>query len=489
VSENARRDGRPAWVDGVGVAAAMVAVAVLASRGVAWDEPLGQDANRYLKNAVAMAGGDWAHYHGWRGPLHAAAVLTVARGAGLIAASKAVSLAASVALVPVTWAVGWATVGRRAALGGVALLACWPDLWWTAGFSTPYPLLTLGVAALVGAAAVGAEDNRWAPVIAGLAAAAVLTDLRAQAIALALGVVAAAQGRRGVWVALLAGVAAARLGLAVSPVPMAPLGEQIREHMAVIAEVPGCRAAADGAWTALVGRCGASLILDNLARAQTRTPLPVAVWVGLAIFGVSLRPRAAAWLAAPVAVAAVAFIGTRAELRYVQTVLPLGFLLVAAGLIGEGEPTGTSGRLAVAVRSWAVVALCAAMIAWPGSLWARAHAFRAPSGTPDAALGRFIVPAGEALPFTRAARVIAAAPVGDRVIDCATADLAMRLYPRPVHSPGHAGRLSATCRRWLAEGPTPGPPAWLLIRDEGPRWAGWGAVWRDDGWVVVRGAR
>jgi hypothetical protein len=69
VSDGARRDGRPAWVDGVGVAAAMVAVAVMvmASRGVAWDEPLGQDANRYLKNAVAMAGGDWAHYHGWRG--------------------------------------------------------------------------------------------------------------------------------------------------------------------------------------------------------------------------------------------------------------------------------------------------------------------------------------------------------------------------------------------------------------------------------------
>lgn len=442
-------------------------------RGEAWDEPLGQDANRYLKNAWAIGIRAWPLYHPWRGPLHA--LLVLALPGGLVPASKALSIAATVATVPATWWLGRAH-DRRTGLIAAFLLAAWPDLWWTARFSTPYPLLALLVVLGLGCAV----RPGWWVAGAGVAfALAIATDLRAQGVALTLAIAALAVRRWPLAGAMLAATLVSRGLLLAFPAPLEPVTQQIQEHSRLLAEIPECAAVAGAAVpTDGLGPCGRHLLLDNLGRTWTATPVSPLFLAGLAALG-AWRWRTAAL--APIVLLVPAFLGTLMAHRYLVPWLPLGFVLVAAGIGVLAERSRLAWGIApvLAVGWWL----------WPGTLWARAN-------DPVPGKHRFVVPRGAVLPMTVAARALEAAPASDRLVDCATADLEVRFYPRKVLTIGAPGRLSARCARLLADGPEKDGTTWVMVNapPEVPRWDGWEAVWTNDGpvardLVVLRGRR
>jgi hypothetical protein len=485
----------PLWVELGLVGVLSVFVLFQSARGEVWDEPLGQDANRYLKNAWAIGIHAWPLYHPWRGPLHA--LLTLAIPLPLIPASKALSIGATVLTIPATWWLGRAVLGPRAALIATFLLAFWPDLWWTARFSTPYPLLALLVVVGLGCAARGLHHPAWAVGAALLFTLAIATDLRAQGFAIVVAIVAIAAssgplGRRSGLAlvgAMLAATLASRGLLGMFPVPLEPVSQQVQEHSRLLADIPACRLVAGSAIpTDLLGPCGRHLLVDNLARTQTMAPVSAMLLVGLAGLGVWRCYQKAtlpiSLLVLPILTLIPAYLMTLVEHRYLMPVLPLAFLLVGSGIAYLGDLTPRPYGLALAPI------LAAAWVAWPGTIWARAN-------DPVPGKHTFVVPRGTALPITLAARVLAGAPSTDHIVDCATADLQIRLYPRPVQLIGNPKRLSAHCAKLVTDGPDKDERTWILVRAPAERWAGWETLWAADsdaseaarGLVLLRGQR
>lgn len=475
-----------------------------------WDQPLGVDALRYLKNALAFATGDLSDYHPWRGPLHAwlTALLAPLAG-GLVPASKLLGVGSVVATVPLSWWLGRTTLGPRAALWGVALLAACPDLWLVGRFSTPYPLL---MALVVGGLALGAAGLRGPPawlgasgVVLGLA---VVTDGRAwgpmgSLVLVLLGMVAIQRERRllllGAAVALpLLTLGTSQALLALSGVELAPFAEQLRSHSELFrGGPPACVPWAGQLPSAgsLLGECGRTLLVENLDRAGRALPWPV-VALGF-LWSVGLwpsedRPRwGGALLALPVLAVLPTLVATFAYHRYLLPVAPLAALLLGAGMLRVGEwgahRLPRARWLGWALPALLVVALLASWHLLPGSPWVEATRPSRPG--PRAVLG-------QVHPMTAAARVLSAeAGPEDRVIDCVNADLSVRLHPHRVVALGHPSGLSPRCRTLLEEGPQQEGPVWLLVRtrEEDRAHPGWSLAWEEEEprgarlWVLERG--
>jgi hypothetical protein len=461
-------DAPPRWLEGVVVLGLTAFVLVQTSRSQVWDEPLGVDASTYLRNAWAIGKQSWSAYHRWRGPLDA--LLILALPMGLIPASKVVSLVATAVTVPASWWLGRETLGPRAALLGTFLLACWPDLWWMGRFSTPYALLMALVVVGLACAASTPRNVAWSLGAGAALSLGITTDLRAQGIAvvvMAIGLLAASKPdlrRPGLALAaaVLAGIVAAKLALAAFPVPLLPLWDQIREHSKTLQDTPGCAAIAGNVIpTDVIGPCSQRLFGDNWLRTQMVVPVGLPLLLALAAAGI--RDRRAILVAAPILTLLPTVSTTLLEHRYLLPYVPLLLLLVAAGI---DRIAGTTAR------PWGLVLapiLAGAWLALPTTIWKRATVGEHPH----------VLPLGATLPVTLATRVIAAAPPEDHLVDCAMADLRVRLYPRDVRRVPSAKGLSAPCAKLLAEGPEKPGATWMMVRaaPADARWDGWETVW------------
>lgn len=443
----------------------------------AWDQPFGTDWMVYLKNAVAMAAGDWEAWHRWRAPGHAVASLAlVPLAGGLVEASQLLAALAGATILGMGWSLGRRAGGRLGGAAALALLAAWPDLWVFGRTSTPYPLLAalfaVGLRGLAGSTPGGA-------LIAVLAlAGASLTDLRGGPLAAAalggalLGAALdrdAGRGLRGLAVGL--GVLAlASLGWALFPVDLTPLGEQVglqrdlhaREGLRGLCvptggRLPGLAEAFDA--------CARATFAGNLARTQAVAPVPVAFAAGLLVFGAGAR-RGAPELVLPLLSAVPAFLWIGVEHRYLLPLAAPAAVLVGAAVGGVGRRAGTG--VAVGLGGLLVMVL----LRDGGSLWARAHGRERGRQVATAAI------LGADTAMVQARRVIRAeAGPADRVVDCAQAALAARLYPRPAEDGGGGGggRASPRCRRLVGGAPPPGEVTWVLtpVGPDTPVAPGW----------------
>lgn len=443
----------------------------------AWDQPLGTDWMVYLKNAVAMAAGDWEAWHRWRAPGHAVASLALVPVAGgLVEASQLLAALAGAVILGMGWSLGRQAGGRLGGAGALAVLAAWPDLWVFGRTSTPYPLLAalyaVGLRGLAGATRGGA-------LLAGLAlAGAALTDLRGGpllAAAVVGGLLTAAldrdagRGLRGLAVGL-GSAALAGLGWSLFPVDLIPLAEQLglqrdlhaREGLRGLCmptggRLPGLAEALDA--------CARATLVGNLARTQAVAPVPVAFAAGLLLLGAGAR-RGAPELVLPLLSVAPAFLWIGMEHRYLLPLAVPAAALCGAAVGWVGRRAGTG--VAVALVGLLVVGL----VRDGGSLWARAHGLERGRRVATAAI------LGAETAMVRARRVIRAeAGPADRVVDCAQAALSARLYPRPVEDGGGGGgeRASPRCRRLLGSAPPPGEVTWVLapVGPDTPVGPGW----------------
>ena len=280
-----------------------------------WDRPLGNDWESYLRNVVAIGTDRWATYNGWRGPLHAWLTLAALPVCGTpLVASKTVSVVATAAAIPATWALGRA-LAIPGAVWGAVLFALWPDLEVVGHFSTMYPLL---MALLAGGAALVSTGT-----IPGAIAGGVLFGLTGAAdvrgLALAACFVATATLLRPtraavVRLAACAAVAALVCGMLLARVPVrrVPLAEQIATQ-SILAP------------------------MDNVLTANVRSLLdggPHLLFLALLCVPIGLlaEPRARLPLAAPVAAIAALLAFVPLQFRYFLPVAPFLALLAAAGI-------------------------------------------------------------------------------------------------------------------------------------------------------------
>jgi hypothetical protein len=260
----------------------------------AWDRALGTDWVSYLRNAMAVGAGHWEAYNVWRGPLYSWLTLAaVPIAATPLAASKSVSIVASAAAIPATWALGRA-MATPGAVWGAALLALWPDLEVVAQFSTMYPLL---MALLAGGAALASMDGRPSAVAAGVVfGLAGATDLRGAALAVCfVATTVLARPSRLPRSAICAGTGGLVLLLLLGPLPVSllPLGEQISVQAALRpAGVPSNVAALASAGPHVLALAFVLAPLAMLRDARLRLPLlapPAAVLASLAFVPVQFR--------------------------------------------------------------------------------------------------------------------------------------------------------------------------------------------------------
>jgi hypothetical protein len=307
--------GRRTFVEAGLVAAATVWFVWRAVTLDAWDRPLGNDWESYLRNVVAVGTHRWATYNGWRGPLHAWLTLAALPLCGTpLLASKTLSVLATATAVPATWALGRA-LAIPGAVWGAILVGLWPDLEVVAHYSSMYPLL---MALLVGGAALVSTAT-----LAGAVAGGVLfgltgaTDIRGLALAacfVAAAAVLRPTRRDLVRLATCAGVAALVAGLLLVRVPVrqASLAEQIATQsiLAPMDDVPtaNVRALLDGGPHVLV------IVL-------------LCVPIGLLA-----DPRSRLPLAAPVAAIAAPLAIVPLQFRYFLPVAPFIALLAAGGI-------------------------------------------------------------------------------------------------------------------------------------------------------------
>jgi hypothetical protein len=279
-----------------------------------WDRPLGNDWESYLRNVVAIGTGRWATYNGWRGPLHAWLTLAAIPVCGTpLVASKTLSIVATAATIPTTWALG-RSLAIPGAVWGAVLFALWPDLEVVGHFSTMYPLLMallVSGAALVSTATIpGAVAGG---VLFGLTGA---TDIRG--LALAACFVATATLLRPTRAALgrfvvCAAIAALVSGILLSRVHVrrVPLVEQIATQ-SILAPV------------------------DNVLIANVRSLLhggPHLILVLLLVaIGLLAEPRSRLPLAVPVAAIAALLAIVPLQFRYFLPVAPFLALLAAGGI-------------------------------------------------------------------------------------------------------------------------------------------------------------
>lgn len=421
------------------------------------DQPLGTDWFAYLKNAVALAEGDWDAWHRWRGPLHAAlcVVLTPVAG-GLLEASQLLSLLSIAACIPMTaWLAGRLT-SPSVGLTAAALLALWPDLLLFARYSTPYALLTAVLLAAAAAAVKTTEDARWGWVTGVFLAATTLTDARGPVLAgmVLVGLLLRRTPLRSGAVAGLTWVAISGAVFTVFPVDLVPLADQIglQRDLNASAQLEVC-AVEGGTFPSpaeLAGPCARATFADNLARAQRVIPVSLAVVAGLALLGIGRR----SWfLLLPLVPAIPSLLLVRVMHRYGVPLAPFAVGLAAAALDRVVAPVPRGRWLLIG----ALVA--AAMVPWTtysGTLLARAWGERPQGG---AAYGVVLT---EDRGLVHVRRLLREAGGDTPVVDCARAGLRMRLYPREVEElgSGRADRQPARCRRLLTKGsPT---PTWLL---------------------------
>ena len=449
------------------------------------DQPLGTDWFAYLRNAVALADGDWDAWHRWRGPLHAAlcVVLTPIAG-GLVEASQLLSLVCLTATIPMTAALVGRLTSRSVGFTAAALLALWPDLTLFARYSTPYALLTAVLLASAWCAARAREDGRWAAGTGVFLAATVLTDAR--------GPVLAATVVAGMFllrlplrrVALATGVAVGVAGTVytVFPVDLVPLAEQVglQRDLNASTQLEVC-AVERGAFPTpaeLVGPCARATLSDNLARAQRVIPVSLAFVAGLALLGIG-RPT---WfLVVPILPALPSLLLVRVMHRYGVPLAPFGVGLAAVALDRVVAPVPRGRRLLLGGL------VVAAMLPWtefPGTLSARAWGERPPGGS------AFGVVLNEDRGLVHVRRLLREADDEAIVVDCARAGMRLRLYPRAVEErgTGRADRQPRRCRTLLANGsPT---PMWLLmvVGADAPIAPSWTVAYRwtrGDGDVVL----
>ncbi len=468
--------------------------------------PIGTDWMSYLKNAIAIATGDWGLYQRWRGPGYAWASLgATALTGSLVAGSILVSFLAATALVPLTALLGRRIAGPEAGILAAALMAGWADLRIHAVSSTPYALyaalVLAGTVAILGPGAARAADGTsgppapgpatrrgWSPwraggraCLAGLAfGLAFATDQRAAPIAgiVIIGEVgatavdwlrsrgAAARSlgppRPGLRLATLAlaALVATAVGagtVATFPVPLLSLDEQVALQRDLHAREgnTGCQPKGPLLPTVadVVGPCGRATLRGNLLRGREAVPLDLGAIAGLVALGLVVARRGRAALLAPVLPVALSLFVVGVHNRYLVAAGPA--LAAAAGsalawLSGATGPPADPSRCLGVRRAATSIALLAVLVvsawAWtrsPGTLWSVAH-----GGT---TLG-FSLHSG---PPSEATLVIRdRARKRDRVVDCARAGLRERLWPRPVEtSPAGAGDLlSKRCTRLLAKG-------------------------------------
>lgn len=480
------------------------------------DLPLGTDWYSYLKNAVAMADGEWAAWNRWRGPLHAWACLALEPVAGdLVAASQLLALGACASTIPLTWALGRLLLGRWPALWGALLLAAWPDLALFGRTSTPYPLLAAlslaGLTLAVGAVRLG---RGWlgapAGMVLGLAA---LTDARGTAMAVAVVFAAplvpspfraSPRPPRAPWVtaALVAGLAlgTARAGLAMVPVELTPLAEQVALQRDLNAnegpEASGvCRPSGRKFPTAdeLFGPCARTTLGTNLGRGQEALPVSLAFLAALGALGLyAAGVRRAAVLALPVLPALPSLLLVGFQHRYALPLLPLGALAAGAAL----DRLSRAGGHTWAARLAATVVGAALMLAWtrsPATLLARARGDLPPrpGAAPAATLG-------DVRGFSAFSALIREGHAeSDHVYDCAMGGMPMRLHPTPVVElpRGRGGTPGTRCLALLAQGPAEPGTTWLVIPvhpDDpiAPAWTVVGSTPRGGGALsLLRGAR
>ncbi len=280
-----------------------------------WDRPLGNDWESYLRNVVAIGTDRWATYNGWRGPLHAWLTLAALPLCGTpLVASKTVSIVATAATIPSTWALGRA-LAIPGAVWGAVLFALWPDLEVVGHFSTMYPLL---MALLVGGAALVSTGT-----IAGAVAGGVLfgltgaTDVRG--LALAACFVATATLLRPtraavVRLAACAAVAALVSGVLLARVPVrrVPLAEQIATQ-SILAPVD-------------------DVLVANVRALIDGGPHLLVIALLCVPIGLLADPRSRLPLAAPVAAIAALLAIVPLQFRYFLPVAPFLALLGASGI-------------------------------------------------------------------------------------------------------------------------------------------------------------
>lgn len=487
------RPGSTPWTPSPRVAVALVAgltvqFVVRALLLPTRDQPLGTDWFAYLKNALALAEGNWESWHRWRGPLHAAlCVLLTPVAGGLVEASQLLALVSLALAIPLTaWWVG-RLASPAAGVAAAALLATWPDLLLFARTSTPYALLT---GLLIGAAAAATravEDRRWAPVAGVLLAGVVLTDARGQVLAatLLVGLGLQRPPLRTFLTVLGVAVGLSVLVFNVFPVDLVPLSEQVglQRDLNASAQLEVCRVE-HGAFPTpaeLVGPCARATLTDNLARAQRVIPLSLGFVAGLAALGLATGGRRAWPMLLPLLPALPSLLLVRVMHRYGVPLAPfaVGLAAIALDRVVAPVPRGRAlllvGLVAAAMGPW---------IPFGGTLLARAWGARPEGG---AAFG---VVLSEDRGLVHVRRLLREAGGDAPVVDCARAGLRMRLYPRAVEEvgAGRADRQPARCRTLLAEAPP--TPTWLLMTlpAEAEVGSGWTVAYRwtrGDGDVVL----
>lgn len=476
--------------------AATLAFVVTASALPVQDQPLGQDWYRYLRNALAVATGDWELWHAWRGPAHAwATVALVPLTGNLVDASQLLSLVAVAGCLPLTALLVRRHHGALPALLAVLLLAAWPDLRLFARTSTPYPLLALtstAGAVLLGRSAAAEARRAWAWAGAGalVLGVGVATDLRGTALALAVALGAAAAGDVRRWLPLVGGGAGLALGqalLAAHPVELVSLAEQVglQRDLNATGQLATCTVA-QGAFPTpaeLVGACARATAWDALGRAQAAVPVSVYVLFGLVGLGLvaGLRPDRPRWGVTRLAPLVLPWLPLLPTVVLVQVVhrylLPVAPVLAALGALGLAR--AARGRPVVAVAL--VVGLMGAWNLHPGTLLARAQ------GAPRPAGAATVLQLGQLTGVGRFAQALRReARAGERIVDCARGGMAMRLYPLPVDEvgAGQVDRLPGPCRALLAT--PPAASTWLVVPyREAP--SGWTVVDAFDRGDVVIG--
>jgi hypothetical protein len=424
--------GRRIFVE-AGIVAAATAWFVWQAVGLdAWDRPLGNDWESYLRNVVAIGTDRWATYNGWRGPLHAWLTLAALPLCGTpLLASKTLSILATATAIPATWALGRA-LAIPGAVWGAVLFGLWPDLEVVAHFSSMYPLL---MALLVGGAALVSTAT-----LSGAVAGGVLfgltgaTDIRGLALAACFVVTAAPlrPTRRDLLrLATCAGVAAlvASLLLVRVPVRRASLAEQIATQ-SILAPTD-------------------NVLIANVRALLDGGPHLLAIVLVCVPIGLLADPRSRLPLAAPVAAIAAPLAIVPLQFRYFLPVAPFLALLGAAGI------TLLLRRAPWFVPGLVVLLLCGTRRLSNDSLL---YALRHPGPGSIELQATGLANVDEWIPVVERAQ---RTQVFAQVLDCSTLSLVdVVVYPTPVVRPP-----PAACTRVAREGVLRGQHT-LFLTDE-----------------------
>ncbi len=466
----------------------------------------GLDAWQYLGNALAVAEGDAALFHPWRGPLHAWILAALMGPVGSLREAAAWVSALGVAgMVPLCWWLGRTLAGPVAGLLGALLLAATPELVPIGASHGAYGLFALLCSAGFALACAARGSPGWigAGVLFGLAA---LCDGRGLVFAgaAAAGLLLARQrwqGRVGPALLLLLAFGLVRvMAIPLQPVEPLPVAEQVQVQRARTAKagkdlpcpLEGPARVGPGL---LVDDCGRAVMARNLETLGGALPPGGWLWA-LPLLGlVRLRRSRGAWPAAVPLAAVVALLPMGAlVLLPPRYLLPVGAPIaasLAAGALLALRPLGRWWRLDVALA----VALLG-LLALERPLAQRQLSDQPPGFAPSTLV------AGVA----RAVEL--RAEEGDPVYDCAQLHLRLFMAPWPVsYGPVAKGLrrfnpLADERARWWQqacaalplEGAREGRPAWLVLRSErgvaAPDPAHWTEVerveHREGGRTVVR---